>query len=458
MRISIVGAGYVGLVTAVGLGTRGHSVVCVDKDSRIVDHLNKGKLTIYEPGLEELFVDVIAKDRFSATTSIDAAVSESELTIIAVGTPNKHGQIDLNYVCSAAQEIGDALRNKPSYHTVVVKSTVLPGTTESVVLPILREHSGKDLGDFGLGFNPEFLREGNAVEDFMDPDRIVLGADDPISAGKLLQLYVGWDTDFIETNTKTAEMIKYVSNCFLATQISLANEIANLATKLGNIDIIQVMQALHLDRRWNPKSPDGGRINPGILSYLMPGCGFGGSCFPKDIQALAAQGKQVGLPMRILEAVLQVNEEQPFRIVDLLLQGLGSFNGKRIAVLGLAFKPETDDIRHSPAIPIIEKLVEMGAQVVAADPVAHKKAEEVLSDKGVLIFDEWKAAVRGADAVAIITAWDEYRNIAPEQLKSLMRGNLIVDGRNICTHLKLYKELRTYSIGCVPSDHIHPTS
>lgn len=455
MRVSVIGTGYVGLVTGVGLAARGHTVTCVDVNPQIIEMLNRGEVAIYERGLDAILVDVQEAGRFRATMHFAEAVNESELSIIAVGTPDTHGQIDLRHVQEAAMDIGRALGDKSSYHTVVVKSTVLPGTTDSVILPILEEFSGKKLGKFGLGVNPEFLREGNALEDFMKPDRIVLGSDDALSAKKLMELYAGWEVDFVEVNMRTAEMIKYVNNCLLATQISVTNEIANLVTALGGIDIVEVMHGVYLDRRWNPIDSDGQRVNPGILTYLFPGCGFGGSCLPKDIQALIAQGKQLGLPMWVMDAVLKVNNEQPLQVVSLLTQALEDLHGKRIAVLGLAFKPNTDDVRQSPALPIIRDLLTKGVYVTATDPVAYAKAKQELARLRVPIHADWREAVQDADAVVFATGWDEYRTISPKELKSLMSGDLIVDARHVLPATGFAGQFRIYKIGNVPLNEIN---
>jgi UDPglucose 6-dehydrogenase len=450
LRVSIIGTGYVGLITGVGLALRGQTVTCVDLDPVIVEKLNNGEPTIFEKGLEQALKEVLEAGRFQVTTNLAQAVAETELTIIAVGTPDSDGQIDLRYVQQAARDIGAVLRSKSNYHTVVVKSTVLPGTVDSVVLPLLEQASGKKLGEFGLGFNPEFLREASALEDFLYPDRIVLGADDPLSAAHLRELYDCWDVDFLEVNTRTAEMIKYANNCLLATQISVTNEIANLAAALGGIDAATVMQGVHLDHRWNPLNAEGQRVNPKILDFLFPGCGFGGSCFPKDVQALVAQGQSIGLPMHVLASVLRTNEEQPLEIVRLLSQGLGDLAGKRIAILGLSFKPESDDMRQSVSLPIIRALLGKGAQVSAADPVAHLRAREALGSLLIPLSADWRLAVRDVDAVALVTAWNEYRFLPAAELRRLMRGDLIVDGRGISSSLESSGLFRIIKIGFTP--------
>jgi UDPglucose 6-dehydrogenase len=450
MRVAVIGTGYVGLITGVGLALRGQGVTCVDHNPAIIERLNRGEPTIHEKGVGQALNKTREAGLFQATTDLAQAVAQSELTLIAVGTPDADRQIDLSSVQNAAREIGVVLRRLSSYHTVVVKSTVLPGTTDSVILPLLLEASGKKPGEFGLGFNPEFLREATALEDFLFPDRIVLGADDPRSAAQLRELYGGWRVDFLEVNTRTAEMIKYANNCLLATQISVCNEIANLAAALGGIDAHTVMQGVHLDNRWNPLTASGERINPGILRYLIPGCGFGGSCFPKDVQALVTQGRNLDLPMRVLEAVLKTNREQPLQVVRLLSQGLGGLQDRKIAVLGLAFKPDSDDVRQSVSLPIIQALLAGGARVAAADPVARHRAREVFTSSPVDIYADWRQAVQDADAVALVTAWDEYRSLPIAELQALMRGDLIVDGRGVCSYLEKSGLFRVYKIGFTP--------
>jgi UDPglucose 6-dehydrogenase/GDP-mannose 6-dehydrogenase len=455
MRISIIGTGYVGLITGVSFALRGNEVVCVDLDPEVVRQINEGRATIHEAGLPEALTGLRGSQCFRATTDLREAVDSSDISIIAVGTPDRGGRIDLRFVRRAAADLGRLLRRKKAFHTVIVKSTVLPGTTDSVVLPLLESSSKKRLGAFGLGFVPEFLREGTAMEDAVDPDRIVLGADDARSARVLRRLFDGWKSDIVEVNTRTAEMIKYANNCFIATQISTANELANLAAGLHGVDIAQVMPAVHLDRRWSPIIKEGTRIRPEILAYLWPGCGFGGSCFPKDLKALIAHGRSLGQPMWVLDAVLKTNTRQPLQVVKMLNESLGTLRGKKIAVLGLAFKPGTDDIRESPAIPLIRELVRRRCVVSAADPVAHVNAGRKLAGLPVRIHSDWRKAVRGAHAAAMVTAWPEYRAISAPELKRLMRGRLVVDGRGMCGHLEASKLFEVRRIGYKPTRTTH---
>lgn len=411
MRVSVIGIGYVGTVTAAGLAEIGNEVTCADLDPLKVDAVNRGKPLIHEEGIEEL-VSRHSGGRLRAMGDTSAAVAATNVTIITVDTPFDGQRIDLRSIERVAEAVGRALRDKREYHVVVVKSTVVPGTTDSVVLPILERESGKKAGpDFGVGMNPEFLREGSAVADFMDPDRIVLGGIDERSLTTMAEVYRGFDgVEVVMTTPRTAEMIKYTSNSLLATLISFSNEIANLASEVG-VDSSDVMRGLHLDRRLSPVMGDGTRVRPGILSYIEPGCGFGGSCFPKDVKALTAFGTESGSPMKILDAVMDVNESQPERMVDLLKRQITSLNGARVVVLGAAFKPGTDDVRESPGIKIAEMLLAEGAEVTLVDPVANGMAEARLGDK-VTYAESIDGAAVHPDAYLLVTAWPQFADLA----------------------------------------------
>lgn len=431
MRVSVIGTGYVGLVSGVCLAEIGHQITCVDVDAKKIDMINQGRPPIYEKGLEPLLKKHIGK-HLSATTNLEKAVKNSELSLIAVGTPFDGEHIDLSFVCMVAEQIGRALRSKTGYHVVVVKSTVVPGTTDQVVTPILEKASGKKAGpDFGVGMNPEFLREGEAVTDFMEPDRIVLGALDQKSLDVMASLYAPFDkVDVIKTNSKTAEMIKYTANSLLATMISFSNEIGNLCSSTGGVDVKDVMHGVHLDKRLSPIMGDGQRITPLFTTYIEAGCGFGGSCFPKDVKALIAYGRQLGQPMRLLESVIQVNQDQPGKIIAMLEKHFPGLEGLRIAILGLAFKPETDDMRESPAIPVIKALHEKKASISTFDPIAQIEAQKIFSDFSIKYTSSVQEAVTGADAVVILTRWKEFEQL-PEILQVMKAKPLVVDGRRM---------------------------
>jgi UDPglucose 6-dehydrogenase len=426
VKVSIVGTGYVGLVSGVCLAHVGHDVTCVDVDADKVAAINAGRSPIHEEGLEELLHGVVG-DRFRATTDLSAAVTATEVTILAVGTPFGEDRIDLGQIVAAAEQIGTVLAGLDRYHVVVVKSTVVPGTTEEVVGPAIERTSGRQLGvDVGLAMNPEFLREGVAVEDFLEPDRIVLGGIDERTLDVLSELYAVFEpVPILRVDPRTAEMVKYTSNALLATLISFSNEIGNLCAELGT-DVAEVLEGVHLDRRLSPVV-GGERVSPGILVYLGAGCGFGGSCFPKDVKALVAHGETAGVPMPILRSVLDVNEAQPEVLVDRLRRHLDPA-GARIAVLGTAFKPGTDDVRESPALKVVPALRAAGADVVVHDPIALDNFRAAVDDDGVVYTDDLAAAVEGVDAAVLITSWPQYAAL-PQLLAG--RDTLVVDGRRM---------------------------
>lgn len=427
MKISIIGTGYVGLVTGACLAEKGHQVTCVDINPDRVAALNRAEAPIYEAGLEDLLRKHVGKG-LSATTDLASAVLNTELTLIAVGTPFNGKEIDLTAVLGATKQIGAALKQKSSYHLVVVKSTVVPGTTDQHVLPALETSSGKKAGaDFGVGMNPEFLSEGEAVNDFLFPDRIVLGGIDQRSTDVLAELYEPFPADVprLRTNTRTAEMIKYASNSLLATLISFSNELANLGSALGGIDTVEVMRGVHLSMYFRTRNKEG---LPPITSFLKAGCGFGGSCLPKDVSALIAHGHKAATSMRMLESVIRINEEQPKRTVALLRKHWASLKGIRVAVLGLSFKPETSDVRESPAFPILRELLDAGAAVKAFDPVAKQEAQKAFPEPKVNYCDSLDAALTDIDAVIVVTPWKEFRDV-PGLLSATQPRVVFVDGR-----------------------------
>ena len=416
MRISIIGAGYVGLVTGACFAKLGNDVIILDIDKEKLEKVRKGISPIYEEGLDELLKNY--RHRIEVTQDYNYAIKESEITFICVGTPSKEdGSIDLSYVKDAARSIGIALREKKEWHLVVVKSTVLPGATTDIVLPIVEKFSGKKAGkDFGIAMNPEFLREGKAVKDFLEPDRIVIGCHDERSKEVLRELYKDFDSPVLETSPSAAEMIKYASNAFLATKISFINEIGNICKRLG-IDTYEVADGMGLDKRI-------GR------AFLDSGIGWGGSCFPKDTRALLRWVEEMGDDLKIIRSAVEVNEKQPLKIIDLLEKYVKNLRGIKIGVLGLAFKPGTDDIRESRSIPVVKKLMEEGAEVLAYDPQAMdnfrklfpnlrycKSAEDVLSE---------------CEIILILTNWDEFRGLN-------YSGKIVIDGRRLIEAKKTAK-------------------
>lgn len=430
MNVSIIGCGYVGLVTGVCLADKGHRVVCVDIDATKVDQINRAVAPIHEASLAELLKKNVGQG-LSATTDFDTAVRESEITLIAVGTPFDGKEIDLTFVRRTAEQIGRVLKTKDDYHVVIVKSTVVPGTTDDLVGPTIATAAGKTLGQhFGLGMNPEFLSEGEAIRDFMNPDRIVLGGIDGRTIDLLARLYEGFaGVPVIRTNNKTAEMIKYTSNAMLATCISFANEISNLCSAVGGVDALDVMRANHINQYLSKRLPDGTIFKAPLASFFEAGCGYGGSCLPKDTKALVAHAEKFDQPMPLLQAVIDTNRKQPGRVLDLLRRAIPDLKDQPIAVLGLAFKPGTDDVRESPAFPIIELLLREGATVKAYDPQGSERAKQILSDK-VNVVGSIHRALKDVAAVVIVTKWPEFTEV-PELLKQINPNALVVDGRRM---------------------------
>jgi len=434
VRVSVIGTGYVGLVTAVGLCEKGHHVTCVDTDAAKIASVRRGVSPFYEPGLDELLRHNAG--RLAATTELRQAVRDTDMSLIAVGTPFAGGEIDLGAVRAAAGQVGAVLRDKPTYHVVVVKSTVVPGTTDQVVVPLLERASGKRAGtDFGIAVNPEFLTEGEAVRDFLSPDRLVFGALDAPSLAALEELYAGFNgVERVRTNLRTAEMIKYTANCLLATAISFSNEIANLCAALGGggIDVADVLRGVHLSKYLTTTGPDGQRSSPELAAFLWAGCGFGGSCLPKDLKALVAYGERVGQRMPLLRAVIDVNERQPEQVLELVRKRFPSLAGVRVAVLGLAFRPGTSDMRESPAIPIVRRLLAEGAKVSAYDPAAQDEARRIFPNGTVRLCDDLASAVAETDVAILVTRWEEFRRL-PDALRATGREPppLLIDARRM---------------------------
>ncbi|NIP40478.1 MAG: nucleotide sugar dehydrogenase [Candidatus Aenigmarchaeota archaeon] len=421
MKIAVIGTGYVGLSTGVGFASKGNEVICVDIDKKKVEQVNKGVSPIYEPLLSEHLKKVLKEKKLRATDNLHEAIGKSEIVFVSVGTPSKEdGSIDLKYIENVSKDIGRSLTNK-GYKLIVVKSTVVPETTGKVVIPLLERYSGKKAGrDFGVCMNPEFLREGKAMEDFLNPDRIVIGGIDKKSGNILERLYENFDSKILRTDLKTAEMIKYASNAFLAIKISFSNEIGNVCKRLG-IDVYDVMKGVGLDKRISPH-------------FLRAGAGYGGSCFPKDVDALVRKAKDLKYEPRLLEEVQDLNRRQKVGMVDLLERKIGDLKGKEICVLGLAFKPDTDDIRGASSVEILSKLTEKGAKVRAYDPKAEGNTRRIFPD--VDYTENVKDAIKGSDACLIVTEWEEFRKLEDKDFKK-MRSKIIIEGRKILDPTKV---------------------
>ena len=428
MRISIIGTGYVGLVSGVCLASKGHEVICVDNRSSVVESINSSKATIYEPYLSEFIKEAVTAGRLSATDDLRHAVNNSEISIIAVGTPFKEDNIDLCYIEKVSQDIGRLLREKEGYHLVCIKSTVVPTTTDTFVKNILEQESGKKAGEFGLVMNPEFLREGEAVMDFLHPDRIVIGAYDDKSYELFEKVYEGYfEAPIIRVSLRTAELIKYASNSLLAMLISYSNEIAAISEAIGSLDVEDVLYGVSMDKRLSPQI-DGKLVRPDILKYLKAGRGYGGSCFPKDVKALIAFSEQKGYLPQLLKATTKINEKQAAKIVDRIETELGTIEGRRILVLGLAFKQNSDDIRESPAIGIVKVLLEKKAIVSVTDPIAIENARKLLGDhEGLDYLENYNAEVSGFEAVVLMTPWQEYVELLNESSYEALKTAILFD-------------------------------
>jgi UDPglucose 6-dehydrogenase len=410
--ITVVGTGYVGLATAVCLAELGHRVTGLDTDAEKIGKLRQGVSPIYEPGLVDLLGRGMAAGRLSFTTDYAEAVPGAELVFIAVATPmGRRGDADIVFVKQAAQSIAKAMR---APLTIVNKSTVPIGTGD-IISRIVHENLGTEI-PFQVICNPEFLREGTAIQDFMHPDRLVLGAHDRAAAEAVAAVYERLDAPVLFTDLYTAEMIKYASNAFLATRISFINEIARICERV-DADVKVVAEGMGMDRRIGPM-------------FLEAGIGYGGSCFPKDVKALARMAETMGYHPELLDTVMEINEDQRKLVVDKLREVLGSLRDQTIGVLGLAYKPNTDDIREAPAMAVIQSLLEKGAHVRAYDPAAIPNAKRLLNSSVEYCEDAY-ATARGADALLLVTEWDEFRRLDFDRIKPVMRRPVLVDGRNI---------------------------
>ena len=415
MRIAMIGSGYVGLVSGACFADFGHDVVCVDKDAGKIDRLLAGKMPIFEPGLDDLVARTVAAERLTFTTSLSAGVAGADAVFIAVGTPSRRGDghADLSYVHAAAKEIGEAITG---YTVIVTKSTVPVGTGDEVAR-IIRTASPD--ADFSVVSNPEFLREGAAIDDFKRPDRIVIGSEDDRATAVMRQIYRPLYLNaapILVTTRRTSELIKYAGNAFLATKITFINEIADLCEKVG-ADVQDVARGIGLDNRIGSK-------------FLHAGPGYGGSCFPKDTLALLKTSQDYEAPQRIVEAVVAVNDNRKRAMGRKIVAAMGGdVHGKTVAVLGLTFKPNTDDMRDSPAISVIQALQDAGAKVKAYDPEGIEQARLVLD--GVEYCEGPYEAIDGADAVAILTEWNAFRALDLKRVKTLLKTPILVDLRNI---------------------------
>jgi UDPglucose 6-dehydrogenase len=414
MKIAMIGAGYVGLVTGACLANLGNDVICVDIDEEKIENLRKGIMPFFEPGLRDIVDMNQAQRRLMFTTDMEIGIKNSEVIFIAVGTPSSdNGDADISYVLSAAEQVGKFMNG---YRLIVIKSTVPVGTFEKVRSAIKKNN--KQMFEFDMVSNPEFLREGEAVNDFMVPDRVVIGVENDKAKEIMLSIYRSIERTgrpILVTDILSSETIKYASNAMLATRISFMNELSCLCEKTG-ADIKVIGKGIGLDNRIGPR-------------FLQAGFGYGGSCFPKDVKALVHTMKLNGCSASILEAVEKVNKEQRLHVISKVKNVLPDIKGKKIAIWGLAFKPKTDDMREAPSITVINELQKMGADIVAFDPVAESTARKIL--KNVVYTETPLHALEGAHALVIVTEWDLFRELDKSKMKSLMAEPNIIDGRNI---------------------------
>ena len=433
MNITVIGTGYVGLVSGTCFSEFGFNVTCIDKDDVKIERLKHGEIPIYEPGLDDLVARNIAAGRLTFSTTLEQSIADADAVFIAVGTPERRGDghADLSFVYAAAAEIAPHLTG---YTVVVTKSTVPVGTGREVERILKATHPDADVD---VASNPEFLREGSAITDFMRPDRVVVGAETDRAKELMTTLYRPLyllETPILFTNLETSELIKYAANAFLAVKISYINQIADLCEKLG-ADVHDVAKGMGLDKRIGNK-------------FLHPGPGYGGSCFPKDTQALVRTAEQANASATIVEDVVAYNKARKLAMADRIIAAAGGdISGKTISILGLSFKPETDDMRESPALDIIPILINHGANIQAYDPAAMDQAKPLLPD-AVTYCDNAMTAVTGADIVVVLTEWNEFRAIAPAQLASAMTSDIVVDLRNIFDPVTMAKNhLKLFNIG-----------
>lgn len=439
-KISVLGIGYVGLCTAVGFASKGYAVTASTHDAEKAAKINNGIPPFHEPNLQKLLKETVQNGRLKCLTNqTEKAVLETDLTFNAVGTPSRpDGSIDLQLIEKSTYETGKALKQKSTYHVVIIKSTVIPGKTQNLIKPILEKESKKKCGsDFGLCMNPEFLRQGSAFKDTMQTDRIVIGEYDKKSGDFLENLYrdfYGKNTPpIIRTTLSTAELIKYASNSLLATKISFINTMASLCEKISGADVKTVAKAMGLDKRIGPL-------------FLNAGLGYGGSCFPKDVKALIAHSKNLGYRLELLEAVESVNKAQPLKAIEFCKELLGNLKGKRVAILGLAFKPDTDDMREARAIPIIIQLLKEGADVTAYDPVAVPNAKAIFKNK-IQYAASINECLKNADCCILVTEWYEFTKLKPEDFTKSMKQPVLIDGRRIYNPEEFSRKMKFTAIG-----------
>ncbi len=429
MKLGIIGAGYVGLTTAICLASMKHEISVFDIDDEKIKYINEKKMPFFEPGLKELLDINVSKKKLQGSNDLNTLVKNTEGCFVCVGTPTKNNSIDLSQIKSAIESLVDSIKNsEKKNYAIIIRSTIIPNTTREILLPIITKKLKEQ--QFQLFVVPEFLREGNALDDFMNADKIVIGSiqnkKDTFVDG-IFKNFKG-KCDFIHTNLESAELIKYANNLFFSMLISFSNEIANISEKIPNVDPFHVLQALVSDKRITTITDDK-KIVPGLNSYLIPGCGFGGSCFPKDIKAIQNFADLKNIDTPILNAILAINDERPKKMVSLCEKILGDLKAKKITVLGLTFKPDTDDIRSSPSLDAINLFLDKHSIVSAYDPMFKNKAETSILPKNCNYCMTMEESLNGSDAVLVFTKWSEFESLDSKFLKRYMNNPILIDGR-----------------------------
>jgi len=446
MNLGIIGAGYVGLTTGICLASLNHKITIYDNNKEKNNEIKNKKMPFYENGLQEVLEKTISSGNLQIVDDINSVVKNTDGSFICVGTPTKNNTIDLSQVLDAVESLAHSIKNnQKENYVVIIRSTVIPNTTNQKILPILNKVL--DNKSFGLCVIPEFLREGQALSDFMNPDKIVIGSINKESnnfAEKIFEHFKN-TAKIINTNPETAELVKYANNSFFSMLISFSNEIANIAEKIPGVDSFEVLQALVSDKRITTKL-DGKKIVPSLESYLVPGCGFGGSCFPKDVKAILNYAGSKNVKTPLLDAILKINDERPSKMITLAERILDSLKNKKITVLGLTFKPETDDLRSSPSLQAIKLLVEKGAKISAYDPAIKEKSNGNFSDQGFKLCSNIEESLLDSDLVLVFTKWSEFKSLDGNILKKFMNKPLIIDGRGFLDKEK-FQDGTYYKIG-----------
>ena len=432
MNIGIIGAGYVGLTTGICLASGNHKISIFDTDVDKLWKINEKELPFYENGLQEILEDVIASNSLVTVQNLNQLVEQTDGCFICVGTPTANNSIDLTQIIDAINSLADSIKgaNKKNYE-IIIRSTIIPNTAKNTILPILNEKLSES--KFGLSVVPEFLREGNALNDFMNPDKIVIGSLDENSRIFVKNIFQNYKEkcEFIETNLESAELIKYTNNAFFSMLISFSNEIANISENIPGVDSYEILKALISDKRIT-STVNNEKIIPSLDSYLIPGCGFGGSCFPKDVQAILDYANKNKIHTPLLSAILEINAERPNKMVLLSESILGTLKNKKITILGLTFKPETDDVRSSPALDAIKILSEKGAKISTFDPIIKSKKDLIKLPAGCNVYSvnfRIEDALKDSDIAMVFTKWPEFKSLDSKFLKRFMKNPIIIDGR-----------------------------